>query len=109
MRGFAANMLSEYAGVGAHDLVGVPGVSKDAEHGFGTTCSRHVGGVGHLEVLSVASGAKMISMLKSIAGESSYYCCHQIDKLRVLPRGERLLRTAMQGTPRGVRGPAGEG
>ena len=53
--------MSEDAGVGAHDLVGVPGVSKDAEHGFGATCSRPVGGVGHLEVLSVASGAKIIS------------------------------------------------
>ena len=99
--------MSEDAGVGAHDLVGVPGVSKDAEHGFGATCTAPGVGVGHLEVLSVASGAKMISMLKSIAGESSYYCCHQIDELRVLPRGERLLRTAMQGTPRAPGGRQG--
>ena len=53
-------ILSEDAGVGAHDLVGVSVVSKDAEHGFGATCSRPV--VGHLQVLSVASEAKMISM-----------------------------------------------
>ena len=103
-------IVSEDAGVGAPDLVGVSVVSKDAEHGFGATCSRPV--VGHLQVLSVASGAKMISMLKSrltnVPG-CFCYCCHQIDKLRVLPRGERLLRTAMQGTPRGARGPAGEG
>ena len=41
--------------------------------------------------------------------EVAGYCCHQIDELRVLPRGERLLRTAMQGTPRGAQGPAGVG
>jgi len=99
VRGFAPNILSEDAGVGAHDLVGVPGVSMDAEHGFGATCSRPVGGVGHLEVLSVALGAKIILRRISIGGECSYYFCHQIDKLRDLARGERLLRTAMQGTP----------
>ena len=50
-------IVSEDAGVGAPDLVGVSVVSKDAEHGFGATCSRPV--VGHLQVLSVASGARL--------------------------------------------------
>ena len=54
MRGFV--ILSEYAGVGAPDLVAVSVVSKDAEHGFGATCTRPVGGVGHLEVLGTAHG-----------------------------------------------------
>ena len=66
MRGFAPNILSEDAGVGAHDLVGVPGVSMDAEHGFGATCCRPVGGMGHVEVLSVASGVSILSQFAAI-------------------------------------------
>ena len=59
VRGFV--ILSEYAGVGAPDLVAVSVVSKDAEHGFGAACTTPVEGIGHVEVLGTAHGERIMA------------------------------------------------